>query len=63
MQLMMVTQYTDMLKDVGGTAHSTVFVPNGASAVGSAQAPLTPHSSARLCPLTPRPLVCVSSWP
>jgi len=34
MQLMMVSQYTDMLKDVGGTAHSTVFVPNGASAVG-----------------------------
>jgi len=37
MQLMMVTQYTDMLKDVGGTAHSTVFVPNGASAVGDVQ--------------------------
>ena len=51
MQLMMVTQYTDMLKDVGGTAHSTVFVPNGASAVGSAQAP---------SPL-PSPLVCVPS--
>ena len=51
MQLMMVSQYTDMLKDVGGTAHSTVFVPNGASAVGSAQAP---------SPL-PSPLVCVPS--
>merc|ERR1719409_1586483 len=37
MQLMMVTQYTDMLKDVGGTAHSTVFVPNSASAVGDIQ--------------------------
>merc|ERR1712118_97234 len=37
MQLMMVSQYTDMLKDVGGTAHSTVFVPNGASAVGDIQ--------------------------
>ena len=60
---MMVSQYTDMLKDVGGTAHSTVFVPNGASAVGSAQAPLTPHSSARLCPLTPCARVCPPADP
>merc|ERR1719359_2294894 len=36
MQLMMVTQYLDMLKDVGGKG-STVFIPHGPGAVSDVQ--------------------------
>merc|ERR1711939_1034852 len=36
MQLMMVTQYLDMLKDVGHKG-STVFIPHGPGAVGDVQ--------------------------
>lgn len=39
MQLMMVTQYLDMLKEVGTTAKSnTVFIPHGPGAVSDVQA-------------------------
>jgi regulator of protease activity HflC (stomatin/prohibitin superfamily) len=39
MQLMMVTQYLDMLKEVGTTSKSnTVFVPHGPGAVADVQA-------------------------
>jgi hypothetical protein len=39
MQLMMVTQYLDMLKEVGTTGSaSTVFVPHGPGAVADVQA-------------------------
>jgi len=37
MQLMMVTQYLDMLKDVGLKSSSTVFIPHGPGAVSDVQ--------------------------